>query len=139
MIILDGPQENGPKTMTRRKKSNFPLLANRIDKLIYSTFRSEDSKFSSSASSSSTTPSKPGVSLNPYTGLPYTQKYVSFICMCYTLPISCLNRYYEIFRKRIGLPVWEYRDKFFELLSNNQTIVLVGETGSGKTTQIPQW
>jgi len=71
-----------------------------------------------------TTPSatiKPGVTLNPLTGLPYTQKY------------------YEIYRKRIGLPVWEYRDKFFDLLANNQTIVLVGETGSGKTTQIPQW
>ena len=39
----------------------------------------------------------------------------------------------------MGLPVWEYRDKFFDLLNKNQTIVLVGETGSGKTTQIPQW
>jgi len=64
---------------------------------------------------------KPGLTLNPLNGLPYTQKY------------------YEIYRKRIGLPVWEYRDKFFDLLANNQTIVLVGETGSGKTTQIPQW
>ena len=53
--------------------------------------------------------------------------------------IFCYLRYYEIYRKRIGLPVWEYRDKFFDLLANNQTIVLVGETGSGKTTQIPQW
>ena len=26
-----------------------------------------------------------------------------------------------------------------DLLSKHQTIVLVGETGSGKTTQIPQW
>jgi len=39
----------------------------------------------------------------------------------------------------IGLPVWEYREQFFDLLANNQIIVLVGETGSGKTTQIPQW
>jgi len=74
--------------------------------------------------STATTPGatiKPGLTLNPLNGLPYTQKY------------------YEIYRKRIGLPVWEYRDKFFDLLANNQTIVLVGETGSGKTTQIPQW
>jgi len=39
----------------------------------------------------------------------------------------------------MGLPVWEYRQKFLELLDKNQCIVLVGETGSGKTTQIPQW
>jgi HrpA-like RNA helicase len=39
----------------------------------------------------------------------------------------------------MGLPVWEYREKFLELLNKNQCIVLVGETGSGKTTQIPQW
>jgi len=64
---------------------------------------------------------KPGLTLNPLTGIPYSQKY------------------YEIYRKRIGLPVWEYREQFFDLLANNQIIVLVGETGSGKTTQIPQW
>ena len=49
------------------------------------------------------------------------------------------KRYYEILRKRTQLPVWEYRQKFFELLDKNQILVLVGETGSGKTTQIPQW
>ncbi|KAH6944249.1 hypothetical protein HPB50_002379 [Hyalomma asiaticum] len=59
--------------------------------------------------------------LNALTGLPYS------------------NRYYELFRKRIALPVWEYRDKFFEYLNHHQILVLVGETGSGKTTQIPQW
>lgn len=60
-------------------------------------------------------------SVNPYTGLPYTQ------------------RYHELYRKRIGLPVFEYRADFMRLLSEHQCIVLVGETGSGKTTQIPQW
>jgi pre-mRNA-splicing factor ATP-dependent RNA helicase DHX15/PRP43 len=64
---------------------------------------------------------KPGLKMNPHTGLPYTP------------------RYFEIFRKRIQLPVWEYQEKFLELLSKSQSICLVGETGSGKTTQIPQW
>jgi len=48
-------------------------------------------------------------------------------------------RYQEFLRKRILLPVWEYRAQFMKLLDENQCIVLVGETGSGKTTQIPQW
>ncbi|KAJ6462001.1 P-loop containing nucleoside triphosphate hydrolase protein [Mycena vitilis] len=29
-------------------------------------------------------------------------------------------------------------DRFYEIFTNNQIIILVGETGSGKTTQIPQ-
>lgn len=59
--------------------------------------------------------------LNPYTGLPYTP------------------RYHEFLKKRITLPVFEYRADFMRLLAEHQCIVLVGETGSGKTTQIPQW
>ena len=33
--------------------------------------------------------------------------------------------------------MWEQRDEFFAMIEKHQTIVLVGETGSGKTTQIP--
>ncbi|KAI6223008.1 RNA helicase [Aphelenchoides fujianensis] len=48
-------------------------------------------------------------------------------------------RYYQILDQRMRLPVWDYREKFMELLNANQCITLVGETGSGKTTQTPQW
>ncbi|XP_008434041.1 ATP-dependent RNA helicase DHX15 [Poecilia reticulata] len=58
---------------------------------------------------------------NPFTNLPHTP------------------RYHEILQKRLRLPVWEYRDVFTDILMRNQSFVLVGETGSGKTTQIPQW
>jgi pre-mRNA-splicing factor ATP-dependent RNA helicase DHX15/PRP43 len=49
------------------------------------------------------------------------------------------QRYFDILAKRKTLPVFEYKDKFMKMLDENNTIVLVGETGSGKTTQIPQW
>merc|ERR1719353_2884624 len=58
-------------------------------------------------------------SQNPLTGRSYSQ------------------RYHTILEARKKLPVWEQRNEFFDMLSKNQTIVLVGETGSGKTTQIP--
>lgn len=45
-------------------------------------------------------------------------------------------RYYEILEKRKTLPVWQQKDDFLRILKNNQTLVLVGETGSGKTTQV---
>mmetsp|Transcript_30006 Transcript_30006/g.52673 ORF Transcript_30006/g.52673 Transcript_30006/m.52673 type:complete len:700 (+) Transcript_30006:95-2194(+) len=49
------------------------------------------------------------------------------------------QRYFDILAKRKTLPVYAERDKFCGLVANNQTVVLVGATGSGKTTQIPQF
>ena len=37
------------------------------------------------------------------------------------------------------LPIYEYKEKIIELLKTNQIILIEGETGSGKTTQIPQF
>lgn len=61
-----------------------------------------------------------GVStVNPYSNRPYSA------------------RYYEIFDKRKTLPVWQQKQEFLDTLAKNQTMILVGETGSGKTTQVP--
>ena len=38
-----------------------------------------------------------------------------------------------------GLPVWQARSDFLSALSSSQTTILVGETGSRKTTQIAQF
>lgn len=46
------------------------------------------------------------------------------------------DRYFDILKKRIELPVWEYREKFMESMKEHKAFVLVGETGSGKTTQV---
>ena len=37
-----------------------------------------------------------------------------------------------------GLPVSERADEIASLIRNNQVVVLTGETGSGKTTQLPK-
>lgn len=58
---------------------------------------------------------------NIYTGKPYSE------------------RYYDILEKRKHLPVYEQHDQLLTLVRNNQKIILVGETGSGKTTQVPQF
>ena len=49
------------------------------------------------------------------------------------------NRFWAILEKRKKLPVWEYFEEFQSMVKQQQVVVLVGETGSGKTTQIPQW
>ncbi|XP_044715626.1 oligonucleotide/oligosaccharide-binding (OB)-fold domain-containing protein [Hirsutella rhossiliensis] len=40
---------------------------------------------------------------------------------------------------RKSLPIYQYRDQFLEALEQYQILVIVGETGSGKTTQLPQY
>lgn len=59
--------------------------------------------------------------LNPWTGLPYSEKY------------------YSILQKRVQLPVYQFREKLLDAVNENQIVIVEGETGSGKTTQIPQF
>ncbi|KAK7431920.1 hypothetical protein QQZ08_001539 [Neonectria magnoliae] len=40
---------------------------------------------------------------------------------------------------RKSLPIYQYRDDFLAALEQYQVLVIVGETGSGKTTQLPQY
>ena len=37
------------------------------------------------------------------------------------------------------MPAFDSKDKLLVLMNEYQTLILVGETGSGKTTQIPQF
>ncbi len=54
---------------------------------------------------------------NPYNGRPFSQKYK------------------DILAKRKSLPVHKQRQDFLDIIHSSNTMVLVGETGSGKTTQ----
>lgn len=54
-------------------------------------------------------------STNPLNNTPYSQ------------------RYHTLYRKRITLPVFEYRADFMRLLAENQCIVLVGEVSRSRS------
>ena len=41
--------------------------------------------------------------------------------------------------QRKGLPIYQYRDQFLDALKEYQIIIVVAETGSGKTTQLTQY
>ncbi|RYP09792.1 hypothetical protein DL764_001046 [Monosporascus ibericus] len=58
---------------------------------------------------------------NPFTGEPHSQQY------------------FAILKSRRNLPVHKQRQEFLDLYHKTQILVFVGETGSGKTTQIPQY
>eukprot|EP00762_Andalucia_godoyi_P000135 ANDGO_02245.mRNA.1 putative pre-mRNA-splicing factor ATP-dependent RNA helicase DEAH3 len=49
------------------------------------------------------------------------------------------SRYHELLATRKRLPVYEHQSTVLSLVSQNRATVIVGETGSGKTTQIPQF
>ena len=57
---------------------------------------------------------------NPLTGKPFS------------------DNYYKILEERKKLPVFEFLDTLEQAVDSNQVIIVEGETGSGKTTQIPQ-
>ncbi|PQE27809.1 pre-mRNA-splicing factor atp-dependent RNA helicase prp43 protein [Rutstroemia sp. NJR-2017a WRK4] len=52
-------------------------------------------------------------------------------------PLS--QKYFDILKTRRDLPVHKQRREFLEMFQKTQILVFVGETGSGKTTQIPQF
>lgn len=63
----------------------------------------------------------PSSEINPWTGRPYSRKY------------------FDILATRKTLPVHEARQALYDRLAEHQVVVLEGETGSGKTTQVPQF
>nr|CAG4708923.1 unnamed protein product [Naegleria fowleri] len=53
--------------------------------------------------------------------------------------LSSNEKYLKIQQERKSLPIYSARDALIEEFKKSKTIVVVGETGSGKTTQIPQF
>ena len=40
---------------------------------------------------------------------------------------------------RQGLPIWKFKDDLLEAIESNQAIIICGETGCGKSTQVPSF
>lgn len=93
--------------------------------------------------------------VNPYNGRPYSQRYYQILagrkgeqgwgllllCCAHRLPFLLLLTSgvplpLRPHPKSVGLPVWQAKGDFVNMLNQHQTIILVGETGSGKTTQV---
>ncbi|KAL0075665.1 P-loop containing nucleoside triphosphate hydrolase protein [Phycomyces blakesleeanus] len=49
------------------------------------------------------------------------------------------NAYANMKRKRSELPIAAYREDILQLVQDNQVIIISGETGCGKSTQVPQF
>ena len=45
----------------------------------------------------------------------------------------------SIKEQRGSLPIFRFKDQIIEAVANNQMLVVIGETGSGKTTQMTQY
>ncbi len=50
-----------------------------------------------------------------------------------------IKRKEEIEKKRMELPILSHEHEILELIENNLVSIICGETGSGKSTQIPQF
>ncbi|KAI1796706.1 P-loop containing nucleoside triphosphate hydrolase protein [Ganoderma leucocontextum] len=59
--------------------------------------------------------------VNPFTKCPHSQSYK------------------RILDSRKKLPIFAQMNEFYKMFNKHQVIVIVGETGSGKTTQVPQF
>ena len=82
----------------------------------------------------------PFSSLNRMEGSGFT-KATDLIFKSKTNPLTNVpfsKKYYSILEERKKLPVYEFLDKLEEAVDKNRVIIVEGETGSGKTTQIPQ-
>ena len=55
---------------------------------------------------------------------------------CSTSRFTASPEQFEFAKK---LPVFKYSNQLLNLIKNNQVVVITGETGCGKTTQIPQY
>ena len=45
----------------------------------------------------------------------------------------------NVYQQRTRLPIWQCRRELVRLVERNKTVIVIGETGCGKSTQVPQF
>ena len=45
----------------------------------------------------------------------------------------------SILEQRQSLPIYKFKDELIKAVNDNQILIVIGETGSGKTTQMTQY
>uniref|UniRef100_A0A674JDM4 Helicase ATP-binding domain-containing protein n=1 Tax=Terrapene triunguis TaxID=2587831 RepID=A0A674JDM4_9SAUR len=55
------------------------------------------------------------------------------------LPPNPFAKLAKLQRERAALPIAQYRDRLLRAVAQNQVVVVAGDTGCGKSTQVPQY
>ena len=50
---------------------------------------------------------------------------------------ACKPSYSEMMKSRMTLPIWNFKDELLTVIENHQVAIICGETGCGKSTQVP--
>ena len=52
---------------------------------------------------------------------------------------STTNAYQTMLRGRMKLPIWSFREEVAQAIDRHQVVIICGETGCGKSTQVPSF
>jgi pre-mRNA-splicing factor ATP-dependent RNA helicase DHX15/PRP43 len=77
--------------------------------------------------------------INPFTQQPFSSTYFSILKTRRNLPVHAQRYGWSTLVYISNELTYSLRDEFLQLYQKSQILVFVGETGSGKTTQIPQF
>ena len=125
-FLQETESNNKKKKITESESETIPKDKNKNKKSTKKENSSNKSDSDSDTEVFKITPEiiKPSSSekhINKFTGKEYTEAY------------------YKLLEKRKSLPVWSSKNKILDLVEKNRIVIIQGETGSGKTTQIPQF
>lgn len=69
-----------------------------------------------------------------------TDKQTHADCIKYHMPIIPQPlKASALIAERKSLPTWSHREEILNMISKNKVVMITGDTGSGKTTQVPQY